>query len=89
MRTAFRVLGWFCVAVAMVYALLMRDADRRLQSHRSPGVPPRRYALVPLRWARDIYRPDGAPIVDEAWRYFRRMVAAALAGMLLLAYTAE
>ena len=85
--TVVQLLGWVCVAAAMFFAVRMWGADRRLQAFRSAGVPAHRYAFVPVRWQRDIYLPDGAPLVDEAWRHFRRMLGAGLLGMLLLAFT--
>ena len=83
-----QLLGWACVAIAAIFALQMFEADRRLQAFRSAGVPARRYAAVPTRWQRDIYLPDGAPLVDAAWRNFRRMVGAGLFAVLLFALAA-
>jgi hypothetical protein len=86
-RIVIQTLAWVCIAAAVGFAVQMHHADRRLQRHRSPETPAHRYALAPARWQREIYLPEGVPLVDAAWRSFGRMIAAALLGMLLLALT--
>jgi hypothetical protein len=86
-RVLVQTFAWVCLAAAVGFAVRMHGIDRRLRRHRAPETPTHRFAFAPTRWQREIYLPDGAPLVDEAWRSFRRMVAAALLGMLLLALT--
>ncbi len=85
MHTVLLILGWCCFAVAATFAARMHSADRRLQAHRAPGTPGKRYDLIPVRWQHDLYVAEGAPIVDEAWRHCRRMIGFALLGIFLLA----
>ena len=79
------LLGWVCIGLAAVAALRLHSLDSALQEFRDAAVHASRYAFVPLRWRRDLYTPDGAPMVLRLWRTFGWMIAIALLGMLLLA----
>jgi hypothetical protein len=79
------LLGWVCIGLAAVAALRLHSLDAALQEFRDAAMHASRYALVPLRWRRDLYTPDGAPLVLRLWRTFGWMVGGALLGMLLLA----
>jgi hypothetical protein len=86
-RVLLQTLAYVCIAAAIGFAVRMHGVDRRLQQYRAPETPVHRYVLAPVRWQREIYRPEGAALVDDAWRNFRRMAAAIVLGMLLLALT--
>ena len=80
------VLACLCLAAAAYCAVRAWNSDRQLQRFRGPTVPQGRFAFVPLRWQREIYLPEGAGLVDQAWRYAFWMAGLAIGGMLLLAF---
>jgi hypothetical protein len=84
-----RMVALICFVLSVWYAVRMHSIDRKIQTYRIPEIPAHRYALVPLRWQREMYQPEGTRLVDEAWRCFRRMLASAILGMLLLAFVSD
>jgi hypothetical protein len=79
------LVGWVCIGLAAVAALRLHSLDSALQEFRAAAKSTSRYALVPLRWRRDLYTQEGAPTVLRLWRTFGWMIGSALLGMLLLA----
>ena len=84
MTPAFLALGWLLIAVAAFLALAMHRADRRMQAFRAPDAPAGAFFLVPLRWKRALYTPEGQEWVAKAWRFMFLMYGAALLGVVLL-----
>jgi len=80
-----RILGWASVAVACVHAARMWTIDRRLQRYRAPESKRSQFALVPLRWRRDLYSGTGPAMVDQVWRAWRQVMAFGIVGAVLLA----
>jgi hypothetical protein len=84
MTTAFLVLGWIAIGISALFAIAMHRTDRRMQAYRAPDAKPGAYALVPLRWKRELYTAPGRELVASAWRLMFLMYAAALVGVVLL-----
>jgi hypothetical protein len=63
-----RWIGWAFVEGSCLCALVMADADRRLQAFRLPSQPRSAYWVVPLRIRRELYKPEGGYLVTRAWR---------------------
>jgi hypothetical protein len=84
MKTAFLVLGWTSIAVAVFFALAMHRADRRMQAFRAPDARASAFVLIPLRWKSELYTAEGQEWVGKAWRFMFLMYGTALLGMVLL-----
>jgi hypothetical protein len=81
----FIVLGWLFLIGGMAAAVVLHDADRRLQAFRIPSADPSRYWFVPVRIRRELYKPEAAHLVDRAWRATSTMYGLAFVGVVLLA----
>jgi len=79
-----RIVGFALFAAAAVCAVSYWYADRQLQAFRVAGKPRSAYFVVPGRWRRELYRPEGHHLVDRAWSLLVAMYALAFVGMLLL-----
>ena len=80
-----RLFGFTLFAAAAVCAIISWYVDRQLQRHRLEGKPPTAYLFVPIRWKRELYRPEGHQLVEKAWGVLIAMYALAFAGMVLIA----
>jgi hypothetical protein len=83
--TATEVIGWVLFAGAAGCAVRMWWLDQRLQDFRAQGTPRGAYLLVPVRWQRRLYTPEGQPLVDRAWRTMFAMYGLGLLALLFLA----
>jgi hypothetical protein len=79
------LLGWILIVSGMIAAVVLHDADRRLQAFRLPTEPSSSYWFVPIRIRRELYKPEAAHLVDRAWRAGRAMYGLAGIGVVLLA----
>ena len=59
--------------------------DRQLQAYRLADKHPSAYLFVPVRWRRELYKPEGHHLVDRAWNSLLAMYALAILGMVLVA----
>lgn len=82
-----RLSGWLFTAGAMLCALILHDADRRLQNFRLPSQPPSAYLLVPLRIRSELYQPEAGYLVSRFWRAFGLMIVLFVIGGVILSAT--
>jgi hypothetical protein len=80
-----RIAGFAVFAAASVCAVSYWYVDRQLQAFRLTDKPTSAYLFVPVRWRRDLYRPEGHHLVDRAWSLLVAMYGLAVVGMLLIA----
>jgi hypothetical protein len=80
-----RTAGFLLFAAAAVCALFYWYVDRQLQAFRLADKPPSAYLFVPVRWRRELYRPEGHHLVDRAWSLLVAMYGLAIVGMVLIA----
>jgi hypothetical protein len=73
------------VAAAAVCAGSYWYVDRRLQAFRLADKSPSAYLFVPVRWRRELYKPEGHDLVDRALSLLVMMYGLAIIGMLLIA----
>ena len=77
-------LGWAFLGIGIFFLLRTARLDRRLQRFRSPGVPASSYLGKFGRWRRDLYTPDGQPLIASTRRAFALFCVAALLGALII-----
>src|SRR4051794_30054885 len=58
-RSMFRIAGFILVAVAAGCAVGYWHVDRQLQAFRLESRPSSAYLFVPIRWRRELYKPEG------------------------------
>ena len=80
-----KIAGVLLFAAAAVCAISYWYVDRQLQAFRSLDKPPSAYFFVPIRWRRELYRPEGHHLVDRALSLLVAMTGLAIVGMLLIA----
>jgi hypothetical protein len=80
-----RIAGFAVFAAAAVCAVWYWYVDRQLQAFRLADKPPSTYLLMPVRWRRELYRPEGHHLVNRAWSLLVAMYGLAVVGMLLIA----
>ena len=80
-----RIVGFLLFAVSAGCAVGYWKVDRKLQAFRLETKPPSAYLLVPNRWRRELYKPEGHYLVDRAWELLVATYSIALVGMLLIA----
>jgi len=80
-----KLAGFVLFGAAALCAISYWYVDRQLQAYRLADKPPSAYLFVPVRWRRELYRPEGHHLVDRAWSLLRAMYALAIAGMVLIA----
>jgi hypothetical protein len=78
------VLGWALLAIGIFFLLRTAWLDRRLQQFRAPGVPAASYLGKFGRWRRELYTPDGQPLVATTRWAFALFCGASLLGALVL-----
>jgi len=77
-------LGWAFLGIGIFFLFLTALLDRRLQRFRSPGVPPSSYLGKFGRWRRDLYTPEGQPLIASTRRAFALFCVASLLGALII-----
>lgn len=79
-----RLLSGALVISAFIISGWTHTLDKQLQMHRLPGVPPRRYRWIPLRWfAKDIYDEGGEAVRRRLLRVYAIAQLGGLLGMML------
>ena len=80
-----KIAGFLLFGAAAVCAGRYWHVDRQLQAFRLADRPRSAYLFVPVRWRRELYRPEGHHLVDRAWRLLLAMYGLAIVGMVLIA----
>jgi hypothetical protein len=76
--------GWGFLGIGIFFLLGAARLDRRLQQFRSPRVPASSYLRKFGRWRRDLYTPDGQPLIASTRWAFALFCVASLLGALIL-----
>lgn len=77
-------IGWALLGMGIYFLLCAARLDRRLQRFRAPGVPPASYLGKFGRWRRDLYIPEGQPLIASTRWAFALFCVASLLGALIL-----
>jgi hypothetical protein len=80
-----RIAGFAVFAAAAACAASYWYVDRQLQAFRLADKPPSAYLFAPVRWRRELYRPEGHHLVDRACGLLMAMYGLAIVGMFLIA----
>ena len=83
MMTA-KIVGWALLGVGVFLLLGTARLDRRLQRFRAPGMPAAAYLGKFGRWRRNLYTPEGQPLIGPTRRTFGLFCVASLLGALVL-----
>ena len=78
------VIGWALLAIGIFFLIRIAWLDRRLQQFRAPGVPAASYLGKFGRWRRELYTPDGQPLIATTRWAFAVFCGASLLGALVL-----
>ena len=76
--------GWALLGVGILCLLRTARLDRRLQRFRAPGMPAAYYLRNIGRWRRDLYTPEGQPLIAPTRLAFAVFCVASLLGALIL-----
>ena len=76
--------GWAFLGTGIFFLLRTALLDRRLQRFRAQGVPAASYLEKFGRWRRDLYTPEGQPLIASTRRAFALFCVASLLGVLIL-----
>jgi hypothetical protein len=76
--------GWAFLAIGIFFILLTARLDRRLQRFRTLGVPAASYLGKFGRWRRELYTPEGQPLIASTRRAFALFCVASLLGVIIL-----
>ena len=76
--------GWTFLGIGIFFLLRTAWLDRRLQPFRAPEVPAAAYLGKLGRWRRNLYTPEGQPLIASTRWAFALFCVASLLGVLIL-----